>query len=288
MKRIAATCLFLLFCSLSAFAQAVAGLGAASGTVRDASGAVVPGATVILSNESKGIKRTMLTTDAGVFSAPALVPASGYTIVVSKQGFANWEAKDFQIQVGQTVDFNIAMAVSSVSTQVEVISEVPLVETTKSGVAQVVSQQEIDNLPINGRRADTFAMLTPAATTDGTFGLVSFRGAVAGNSFLTDGNDTTNSFYQENAGRTRISTQISQDAVQEFQVLADGFSAESSAAPSAASSTPSPAVAPMRTTARRTSSSATAGRSGPLRRRLQRAGMAPPGRRDVRRADQKG
>jgi outer membrane receptor for ferrienterochelin and colicin len=55
---------------------------------------------------------------------------------------------------------------------------------------------------------------------------VSFRGISSGNSFLTDGNDTTNSFYNENAGRTRISTQISQDAVQEFQVLSDGFSAE--------------------------------------------------------------
>ena len=81
-------------------------------------------------------------------------------------------------------------------------------------------------MPINGRRADTFVLLTPAVTPDGTFGLVSFRGISSGNSFLTDGNDTTNSFYNENAGRTRISTQISQDAVQEFQVLSDGFSAE--------------------------------------------------------------
>ena len=59
-----------------------------------------------------------------------------------------------------------------------------------------------------------------------SFGLISFRGIAAGNSFLTDGNDTTNSFYNENAGRTRICSQISQDAVQEFQVLSNGFSAE--------------------------------------------------------------
>ena len=63
-------------------------------------------------------------------------------------------------------------------------------------------------------------------TNDGTFGLVSFRGIAGGNSFLTDGNDTTNTFYNENAGRTRITTQISQDAVQEFQVLTNGYSAE--------------------------------------------------------------
>jgi hypothetical protein len=69
-------------------------------------------------------------------------------------------------------------------------------------------------------------LLTPAVTDDGTFGLVSFRGIAGGNEFLTDGNSTTNAFYNENAGRTRITTQISQDAVQEFQVLSNGFSAE--------------------------------------------------------------
>jgi Carboxypeptidase regulatory-like domain len=215
----------LLFSAL-AFAQGIAGLGAVSGTVRDASGAVVPGATVLLSNESKGIRRTMQSTDAGVFSAPALVPATGYSLIVTKEGFANWEARDFQVQVGQTVDFRVGMEVTASTTKVDVTAEATMVEDTKSGVAQVVTQQQIDGLPINGRRADTFVLLTPAVTPDGTFGLVSFRGISSGNSFLTDGNDTTNSFYNENAGRTRISTQISQDAVQEFQVLSDGFSAE--------------------------------------------------------------
>src|SRR5207247_6612502 len=130
------------------------------------------------------------------------------------------------IQVGQTVDFKITLDVAGATTEVAVTAEAPLVETDKSGVAEIVSQAQIDNLPINGRRVDTFVLLTPAVTNDGEFGLVSFRGIAMGNSFLTDGNDTTNSFYNENAGRTRISTQISQDAVQEFQVLSDGFSAE--------------------------------------------------------------
>src|SRR5205823_2304943 len=85
---------------------------------------------------------------------------------------------------------------------------------------------QIQNLPINGRRVDSFVLLTPAVVPDGTFGLLSFRGIAGGNSFLTDGNDTTEQFYNENAGRTRITTQISQDAVQEFQVLSDGYSAE--------------------------------------------------------------
>ncbi len=101
-----------------------------------------------------------------------------------------------------------------------------MVEDTKSGVTSTVNQDQIDSLPINGRRVDSFVLLTPAVTNDGEFGLISFRGIAMGNSFLTDGNDTTESFYNENAGRTRIGSQISQDAVQEFQVLSNGFSAE--------------------------------------------------------------
>ena len=223
---LAAVAALLFFAPAGALAQAVAGLGAASGTVLDASGAIVPEATVTILNDSKGIRRVMQTTSAGVFSAPALVPASGYRITVAKEGFAKWEVKEFQVQVGQTVDFRITLQVQAAAATVEVTGEAPLVESDKSGVTQVVGQQQIDELPINGRRADTFVLLTPAVSADGSFGLVSFRGTVAGNSFLTDGLDTTNSFYQENAGRTRISTQISADAVQEFQVLADGFSAE--------------------------------------------------------------
>ena len=105
-------------------------------------------------------------------------------------------------------------------------AEAPLVEDTKSGVTATVGSDQIDSLPINGRRVDSFVLLTPAVTNDGEFGLISFRGIAAGNAFLTDGNDTTNSFYNENAGRTRIGSQLSQDAVQEFQVLSNGFSAE--------------------------------------------------------------
>ena len=75
-----------------------------------------------------------------------------------------------------------------------------------------MDQTLIDNLPSNGRRVDNFVLGTsPGVTNDGDFGLLSFRGIAMGNSFLTDGNDTTESFYNENAGRTRIGSQISGD-----------------------------------------------------------------------------
>jgi hypothetical protein len=208
------------------FGQGSAGLGAVSGSVRDASNAAVPGATVVVSNEAKGIKRTVTTTEAGVFAVPALVPSAGYSIKVTKEGFTEYEVKDFDITVGQTVDFRVALQVGGAVTKVDVTAEAPLVENTKSGVTSTVGQDQIIELPINGRRVDSFVLLTPAVTNDGEFGLISFRGVAMGNSFLTDGNDTTESFYNENAGRTRIGSQISQDAVQEFQVLSNGFTAE--------------------------------------------------------------
>jgi hypothetical protein len=208
------------------FAQAVAGFGGISGVVRDSTGAVILDAKVTVANEDKGIRRIMQTNEAGVFNAPALVPAPGYTVTVETQGFQPWSGRNIEILVGQNLNINVILDVAAAATRVEVMDSAPIIEQTKTGVSQVVNSRQITNLPINGRRVDSFVLLTPAVVSDGTFGLVSFRGIAGGNSFLTDGNDTTNQFYNENAGRTRITTQISQDAVQEFEVLSNGYSAE--------------------------------------------------------------
>lgn len=225
-SRYLLTLIVFVILTSPAFGQAAAGLSAVTGIVRDPSGAVVPAADVVLANASKGIRRQMTTNEAGVFTAPALTPASGYSLTVTKSGFTQWELKEFELTVGLTQSFPVTLSLTSATTTVEVTDAAPIVSDTNVGVAQTVGQAQIDNLPINGRRVDSFVLLTPAVVPDGTFGLISFRGIAMGNAFLTDGNDTTNSFYNENAGRTRIATQISQDAVQEFQVLSNGFSAE--------------------------------------------------------------
>lgn len=226
MRKVLALSLLALVYSASAYAQSVAGLGAVSGTVRDASGAGVPGAQVIVVNESKGIRRTLSSSEAGLFTAPSLVPAEGYTVTVNKAGFAQFEIKALQVLVGQDVSLDVVLQVAGSTTQVSVEATAPIVDSTKTDVSQVVDTNQIQNLPINGRRVDTFVLLSPAVVPDATFGLISFRGIAGGNSFLTDGNDTTNQYYNENAGRTRISSQISQDAVQEFQVVSNNYSAE--------------------------------------------------------------
>jgi len=209
-----------------ALAQSGAGLGSISGVVQDASGAAVPGAVVVVTNESKGIRRDLETTGQGQFTAPALIPDSGYKVTVTKPGFSNYEATNITVAVGQNVDLHVALGVAATTTTVDVSATAAAVEDTKTDVSQVVNTRQILDLPINARRVDSFVLLSPAVVPDGAFGLLSFRGIAGHNSFLTDGNDTTNQFYNENAGRTRITSPISQDAVQEFQVISDNFAAE--------------------------------------------------------------
>ena len=215
---------FLLISAPGLLAQG-SGFGSITGVVKDASGSVVPGAAIVVQNASKGIRREFETTAAGAFSVQALVPASGYSVSVNKQGFVIYKLENITVTVGEAVTLSPNLSISSSTTFLEVVDEAPVIDNTKIDVSEVVTSQQILDLPINGRRVDSFVLLTPGVTTDGPFGLISFRGNPGGNSFLTDGNDTTNQFYNENAGRTRT-TNISQDAVQEFQVVTSNFLAE--------------------------------------------------------------
>ena len=211
---------------MAAWCQATAGLGAISETVTDASGSPVPAAKVVVANPSLGINRELVTTGAGDFAAPALTPEKGYKVTVQKDGFAGYEADGLVLQVGEVLNLSVKLTVGSMSQKIDVTSEAPMVDDVKTESSTVVGGEQIDNLPINGRRVDSFVLLTPAVTKDADFGLLTFRGMAGGNSFLVDGVDTTNQYYNENAGRTRLGSQLSQDAVQEFQVLNSNYAAE--------------------------------------------------------------
>lgn len=214
--------LTLSYFTFVTYAQSVAGLGGITGTVSDASGARIPDAEVVVSNLERGVSRRLTTNHAGIFTAGSLVPASGYQVTINRPGFGRSEAKNITVQVGQLVDMQFALTVSMDATTVEVTTQGPVVDSSKTGVSQVVDADQILNLPINGRRVDSFVLLTPGVTNDGSFGGITFRGIPGGNAFLQDGNDSTNQYYNENGGRTRISTNLSQDTVQEFQVITGG------------------------------------------------------------------
>jgi len=217
----------LLLCvSSSVFAQSAGGVAGISGVVRDASGSSVPNAKVTISSEGQGTVRSLVTNDAGAFSAQALIPGPGYQVKVEAKGFNTYQADKLDLAVGQNLDLNISMTIGSAITQVDVSATAVMVDDTKTDVSTVIDTKQLQDLPTNGRRVDSFVLLTPGVTNDATFGLLTFRGVAGNNSFLVDGNDNTEQFYDENAGRTRIQSQISQDAVQEFQVVSDDYSAE--------------------------------------------------------------
>jgi len=222
-KFFAALC---LFACASLWAQSSGGVAGISGVVRDASGAAVPNAKVVVSIESQGVIRTLTTNSEGIFTAPSLIPQPGYKVTVTAPGFAPYEATNLDLIVGQNLDLRVNLAVGTSTTEVEVTAAAEMVEDTKTDVSGVVDTRSITDLPINGRRVDSFALLTPGVSDDGNFGLLTFRGVAGQNSFLIDGTDTTEQFYNENAGRTRIAAQISQDAVEEFQVVSSNYSAE--------------------------------------------------------------
>lgn len=217
--------LALLF-SVSLFAQSSGGVAGISGVVRDPAGASVPNAKVVISSQGQGLARSLATNEAGVFAAPALTPGPGYKVTVTAAGFNTYEADNLTLAVGQTLALDIALTVGASVMQVDVSAAATMVDDVKSDVSTVVGTHALQDLPINGRRVDSFVLLTPGVSNDATFGLLSFRGVAGNNSFLLDGNDNTEQFYNENAGRTRIQSQISQDAVQEFQVVSDNYSAE--------------------------------------------------------------
>jgi len=227
LKVIAISALALsLWLPSAGLAQTSGGVAGISGVVRDPTGAAVPKAKVVISSQSQGEIRSLFTNDTGVFAAQALLPGSGYKVTVTASGFSTYMADNLVLQVGQNLDLNVSLAVGTSVTEVEVTSTATMVDDTKSDVSTVIDNQALQNLPINGRRVDSFVLLTQGVTNDATFGLLTFRGVAGNNSFLLDGNDNTEQFYDENAGRTRIQSQLSQDAVQEFQVVSDDYSAE--------------------------------------------------------------
>ena len=221
-----ATAAMALLFSACALAQSAGGVAGISGTVKDPSGAAVPNAKVVIASASRGTLRTIDTNTSGIFTAPALNPGPGYKVTVTASGFATYELNDIDLEVGQSLNLSVPLTIGQTSTSIDVHGAAELLDDTKTDLSQVVSTGDIMNLPINGRRVDSFVLNTPGVTNDATFGLLSFRGVAGNNSFLLDGNDNTEQFYDENAGRTRIQSQISADAVQEFQVVSANVSAE--------------------------------------------------------------
>ena len=117
--------LLLLLSSACLFAQSAAGVAAISGTLHDPSGAPVPNGKIVISSESQGQIRSLTSNEAGLFTAPALIPGPGYNVTVTAPGFATWEAKDMDLPVGRNVDLSVKLQVASNTASVDVVATVP-------------------------------------------------------------------------------------------------------------------------------------------------------------------
>ncbi len=222
-----------LFCAGSAALQPMAAwaqsadAGALAGIVYDANGAVVPGASLTATDTNTGQMFTATSNSHGEYRIPQLAPAV-YTLTVVMPGFKKYEGTKITVEVGVIANVSPKLEIGGNTETVEVSNESPLMHTESSEISSVIDQNEIDNLPINGRRASNFALLTPGVVSNGDgFGLLSFRGiSFLLNNSQIDGLDDNQAYFSEQRGRTRAAYNISQTAVQEFQVNTSNFSAE--------------------------------------------------------------
>ena len=200
--------------------------GAIGGLVKDPNGAVVPNATVTVRNEGTNKESTTTSDDEGRFRVVQLQPGN-YTVTIGVTGFAPFSQQNVVVEVGRVTSLDIPLSISGSTEQVEVTAEAPVINTTQQDFSNNINQTSINELPINGRRASNFVLLTPGVTAEGGFGLNSFRG-VSGllNNSTLDGGDNNNAFYGEERGRTRISYVVSQSSIREFQVNTSNYSAE--------------------------------------------------------------
>lgn len=207
-----------------AWAQAQLGTGSIGGTIEDTSGAVLPGATVTVTNMGTGLVRTAITNEAGQFNVGVLPPGDAYRVRVVLDGFGTVEQVDLTVNVGRTTTLRLRLPVGGLTDAITVSAESPVIDTTRTEETYLIDRRQINDLPINGRRADQFALLAPGVTRDGRFGLLSYRGqSGVFNNFTMEGNDDNQAYFSEARGRNRIASNVSANAIQEFQVGLSNF-----------------------------------------------------------------
>jgi hypothetical protein len=211
--------------------------GSLSGTISDKTGSVVTGAKVTVTSQGTGISRDAQTDDTGHYLVP-LLPVAEYTIHVESQGFRPSEQKDIRLQVDEHREVNFTLAPGAVTESVEVNATEVAVRTSDPTLGQVITSQQVAQLPLNGRNFVQLATLTPGTTqetnpdsffnggpssevsTRGSFSLSVGGSRASSTDWLLDGNDNN----ELTAGGIAVVPSI--DAIQEFKVLTYNYSAQ--------------------------------------------------------------
>lgn len=219
-----ASWIFLGIVALSTAAFAQGGTGEIGGTVRDEQKGVLPGVTVTLSHQSTGVTRTVVSETDGRYRFPALGPGT-YTLRAELAGFAVEERKGIEITVGLALLHDFTLTLQGVLEVISVHAAAPVIDTTKAEVAAVVTQRQIETLPINSRQYLSLALLMPGTSLDSTrsfFPTVNVGGSMTFNSTGNYVDGVINNFAEDGEPRQNLP----QDAVQEFKVTQTQYQAE--------------------------------------------------------------
>lgn len=206
--------------------------GAIRGTVLDATGARIPAASVVIVNQSTGVRRGLLTNEEGTFDAQLLTPGT-YEIHIEAAGMSPLATHEFAVDLGTLVELRLTMRVAGAPESITVKDESSQIVTLSSGRAEIIDQKSIEDLPLNGRRFADLALLStnivqdPRGLTSNSNGDLA-SGGIRGyqTSFLVDGADNNNGFFAQARGRYRAPYQFSNEVVEEFRVNTNNYGAE--------------------------------------------------------------
>src|SRR3989454_7225756 len=234
------TLIVAIFCSVTFFISPLLygqANGSFLGTVSDKTGSVISGAAVTVTSQGTGLSRETKTDDTGHYLTP-LLPVGNYTIRVNSQGFKTVEQTDIRLQVNEQREVDFTLVPGSVTEAVEVSATEVTVETSTPTLGQVITAEQVADLPLNGRNFVQLATLTPGTTQEtnpnsffnagpssdvsarGTYSLSVGGSRAQSTDWLRDGNDNN----ELTAGGISILPSI--DAIQEFKVLTYNYSAE--------------------------------------------------------------
>jgi Carboxypeptidase regulatory-like domain/TonB dependent receptor len=231
LNLIATIILVVVAGTATAFAQASSSTAELRGQVTDASGAVIPGAKITLTDQAKGVIRTATTDDAGNYAFIGLLPST-YQLKVEAKGFAS-DAARVELTVGQQSNIPFKLSAGTVQAAIDIVAGAEVVETNRTEQSSTVDARQINNLPINRRNFLDYALLTPGVTdSDNIADASDYRVAQTPQSGLSfGGNNGRGNMVSVDGAETigatgGVQATISQEAVQEFQVVRNSYSAE--------------------------------------------------------------
>jgi hypothetical protein len=202
--------------------------GSIAGVAFDASGAVIVDGHLKVHNLTTSFSASTNTNEYGLFRF-AVLPVGFYELTADHAGFATIQIKNIDLTVGANLTFTLRFNLAGSKEAMTITEEAPILERSRSQLSTTVDNRFIDSLPVNGRDFTAFTLLTPGVTMDARGGL-SFAGQRAMNSLLLDGINFDDPFWgQQMSGFILDGRQpypISQDAVREFQVNSNAYSAE--------------------------------------------------------------